>query len=205
MNNLPLFTKRYAPDLIPPTLEYVDTLLLLLLIAFAIGALLLGFSLNRRKSNKSSTTLPLIIYSSLQTLLLIGLSYALAIGQAEDFWLNMTKGLLAGTLYLIGNSIFYLVSWLIFTSREALGRWFVGYFQLWSLLGIALYIPVLLSLGLWGNNLLYITLLIILYLLFRLGIIGISIHNFPMLLRRPLHIILYLCTCEIAPLLFLFG
>ena len=110
MNNLPLFTKRYAPDLIPPTLEYVDTLLLLLLIAFAIGALLLGFSLNRRKSNKSSTALPLIIYSSLQTLLLIGLSYALAIGQAEDFWLNMTKGLLAGTLYLIGNSIFYLLS-----------------------------------------------------------------------------------------------
>ncbi len=206
MNQLPLFPERYSPSLLPTKPVYEDTLIMAILIIFAISALLWANSRRKTQHKNRGVTIALIAFCSLQTLFNIGLIYAnTRQGGEANFWHDTTIGALGGLIYFVVFTLFYLLSWWLFTQSEGVIRWFQNYFEAWCILGFALYIPIIIAIGGWLSNDSFIYSISIIYLLYRITIIGSSLRVFQKLLKYPLHIILYLCTCEIAPVLFIFA
>ncbi|MDD7437227.1 MAG: DUF4271 domain-containing protein [Bacteroidales bacterium] len=203
MNNWPLFEQRYPPDTLSIGRGHQDTLVALVLIMLLVGAVFWG--LQKRNSHQQSSVSRAIfgIYAVIQSIVIIGLLYANTLGASSAYWQATGKGILFGLSYFLLNTILYSLSWFAFGTQEHVSLWFERYFTAWGALGFALFIPLFITINGIGIELLYLAMIVTIYLLFRLLLLIISLTTFPKLRKYPLHIILYLCTCEIAPLLFL--
>lgn len=109
-------------------------------------------------------------------------------------------------LLLAGFVLVYLVyAWIgyAFLSSAERRHWLMQQLALLSLWGISLYLPVmvmLLSKMPWE----WIGLLVALsYLVFRSMVVLVSLRIFVTGFRHSLHLFLYLCACEIGPVIFL--
>lgn len=206
MDNWPLYRERYAPQIfsdVPP--EFRDGLTLLLLIFLTIGAFL--YALYRRRGKNSSGTSSIVLgsYAMLQTFFTIGIVLALYSTESagELFWVKVGYGTMAGTGYFVVNTLLYTLLWFAFGESGNVLTWFRNYFILWGITGCALYLPIFTALTGVASERLILTMSAVIYLGFRIALIGQSFRVFPKLLKYPMHIILYLCTLEVAPLLFL--
>lgn len=203
MNNWPLFEQRYAPETLPAAPGYQDTLVALLIVMLLAGAIFWGLQKRHSRKPTSATKTVFRIYATLQSVVVIGLLYANTLGANGVYWEATVKGILYGLGYLLLNTILYSVSWFAFGTEEHIGQWFGKYFTAWGMLGFALFIPLFLSINGLGIELLFMIVIALIYFSFRILLLVISLTTFPKLRKYPLHIILYLCTCEIAPLLFI--
>lgn len=203
MNNWPLFEQRYAPETLPQAPGYQDTLVALVLVMLFIGAIFWGLRKRYIHKQVSAKRGVFSVYAVLQSIVVIGLIYANTLGTSDAYWRAAGEGLLLGLGYFTFNTLLYGISWYTFGTKEYITQWFGKYFTIWSVLGFALILPLIISINLSEFESLFFVLFAIIYLLFRVTLLVISLTTFPKLRKYPLHIIWYLCTCEIAPLLFL--
>ena len=207
MDNWPQFDQRYLPEVVAEVPAYRDYLIGVLLLLLAIGALLWAFYQRRNRSGGSGGGVALYPFLTVQTILLVGFLYAEMVWEKSfsvPYWLVAGSGVLYALGYLLINLLVYSVLWYAFGVPERVGQWFISFFRVWGLAGVALYIPLLLCItGIAEYGWLIYSLVGVIYFFFRMLLIYYSITIFPKLLNFPLHLILYLCTCEIAPGLFL--
>ena len=207
MDNWPQFDQRYHPDIIAEIPAYRDCLIGVLLLLQVTGELLWAFYQRNKRHRGAGGGVALYSYLALQTVLLVGFLYAEIVWSSSSsapYWLVASSGFLYGLSYLLINLLVYGVLWYAFGVPEKVSQWFLAFFRVWGLAGVALYLPLLVSItGDVGSTWVVSTLLGVTYFFFRMLLIHYSITTFPKLLNFPLHLILYLCTCEIAPLLFL--
>lgn len=207
MDNWPQFDQRYLPEVVAEVPAYRDYLIGVLLLLLAIGALLWAFYQRRSRSGGSGGGVALYPFLTVQTILLVGFLYAEMVWEKSfsvPYWLVAGSGVLYALGYLLINLLVYSVLWYAFGVPERVGQWFISLFRVWGLAGVALYIPLLLCItGIAEYGWLIYSLVGAIYFFFRMLLIYYSITIFPKLLNFPLHLILYLCTCEIAPGLFL--
>lgn len=205
MDNWPLFEERSAPRQIADTPAFQDQLVAILIILFAVGTLLWAIHQRTGRNKSIGSHFLLILFLSLQTIALIGFLYGMSVysdAGSAPFWSVATVGMLYGIGYLLLQISLYSVFWYAFGTRGSISKWFQDFFKVWGATGLALYLPLLVMLT-DGSTLLLGILSGVIYFLYRMLIIYTTFNIFPNLLKYPLHIILYLCTCEIAPLLFL--
>ena len=207
MDNWPQFDQRYQPDRIAEIPAYRDYLIGVLLLLLVTGALLWAFYQRNKRHRGAGGGVALYAYLALQTVFLVGFLYAeltWSSSSSAPYWLLAGSGFLYGLSYLLINILVYGVLWYAFGTPGKVSQWFLSFFRFWGIAGVALYLPLLVSItGGGGSTWVVSTLLGVTYFFFRMLLIHYSITIFPKLLNFPLHLILYLCTCEIAPLLFL--
>lgn len=120
------------------------------------------------------------------------------------FWTEAAKAM-AKVLALFAVSFLTNIwIWSTFGKQKVWQRWAWSYFLLSVAFGLSLLFPLLLTLisdisrnVLWSGVLLF-------FLLYRLLSFRQVLRYFPLLRTSLLHIILYLCTCEIGPLYLLY-
>ncbi len=207
MDNWPQFNQRYQPNIIAEIPAYRDYLIGVLLLLLVTGALLWAFYQRNKRQRGAGGAVALYSYLALQTILLVGFLYAELVWSSSGsapYWLVAGSGFLYGLSYLLINLLVYGVLWYAFGVPEKVSQWFLAFFRVWGLVGVTLYLPLLVSITGGGGSIWVISMLLGgTYFFFRMLLIHYSITIFPKLLNFPLHLILYLCTCEIAPLLFL--
>lgn len=207
MDNWPQFDQRYQPDIIVEVPAYRDYLIGVLLLLLATGALLWALYQRNNRRRGVGSSVWLYPFLTFQTILLLGFVYAELVWSSSGsapYWLLAGSGVLYGLSYLLINLLVYGVIWYAFGVPEKVSQWFAAFFRVWGISGAALFVPLLVSITAGDEyRWLFLGLLGVVYLGLRVLIIYHSLSIFPKLLKFPLHLILYLCTCEIAPLLFL--
>lgn len=208
MENWPLFEERYAAEVQSVTPAYVDGVLMIAILLLLIGATLWAVSRSSKAIHSIGFKITHRIASSLITIVLAGLLYGLILAgnsEASSFWSISIEGMLYTLGFFLFTTLLYTWIWYTFGLGVDRRQWLDRYFQLWGLLGFSLYIPLTITLyGLGSEMLLFIT-VVSLYIIFKALLFIMSLQTFRHLLKYPLHIILYLCTCEMLPLLFVYN
>lgn len=200
MDQQPFFEERYAPILKSEAPDYLDGLLVVLILSLILTAAQLFF---RKKSNEEPQRSLLHILTSVQTIGLLGIVATLYQSfNGSEFWQSVLQySSIFGIVFII-RQLIYLWIWLCFSRGTNKAKWFGQYLQYWTTFGVTLYLPIALMLLQWTTFHAPLLIVAATYVAFRIIVFIYSLNIFPHLHRYPLHIILYLCTCEIAPLLF---
>lgn len=144
----------------------------------------------------------LLVVSILVILMLPGEMGVRALG-VGDFWLGVGQISLGVAGALVGVTLIH--AWMVYTfcPSDRIALWWADY--LISGIGAAnlLLIPLVLRLLAPVTPMVVLTVVALIYLLYRVFVCYRGVQLFTGLRRYPLHIILYLCACEIGPLLFL--
>ena len=122
--------------------------------------------------------------------------------QPSDYWMRVL--MLMGIL-MLGFSIIYLAyCWVgyVFLDPEGRNLWNVNQIVLLTLFGLSLYIPTFLLILVPGSDYWILPVVLALYAIFRLSVVTCSLRLFTKLFNRSLHLFLYLCGCEIGPVIF---
>lgn len=205
MDNWPLFEERSAVRQIVDNPAYQDHLVAILIAMFALGSLLWSIYQRRGRKKTSGIHTILLIYLTLQPIALLGFQYAILVTDqygGEVFWSLATKGILLALGYLLLKLLIFAVIWYAFGTRGEVKGWFGDFFKIWGISGIALYLPLMISLTSAETSLLGL-LIGLIYFSFSILLIYQTLQRFPNLRKYPMHIILYLCTCKLTPMLFL--
>lgn len=203
MENLPFFEERYTPILKSEVPVYQDDLLVGFILLLAFSAFLF---IQKRRYKKEVWSGLLHFFASIQSLFLLGVTCALLVHSENSlFWDNTLFYSVILLIIFALRVIGYIWIWGAFSRGGDKKKWFSEYFRYWGILGYLWFVPILILLFNRGNYLLPLLLIGISYLAFRIIIFTRSLSIFPHLRRYPLHIILYLCTCETAPVLFAYA
>lgn len=120
-----------------------------------------------------------------------------------DFWLMVGRlSLLVGGGYVVATLI---QAWMVYTfcPTERIPLWWASYQICWIGATSLLLIPLVMRLFTPVTTTVVLAVVGVIYLLYRVFLCYRGLQLFSGLRRYPLHIILYLCACEIGPLLFL--
>lgn len=202
MDNWPFFEERFAPILKSEAPVYQDGLIVTLLFLLLATATLFVL---RLRYKKDTFGLLFLLFSAIQSIFLVSVTSVLLLKvEPTVFWENIINGTYIITTLFFTQLIIYFWIWIAFSRGANKAVWYREYFKNWSYFGYSLFIPIVLLLL--GPKTHWIALSIagVSYLAYRIVILVQSLMIFPYLRGYPLHIILYLCTCEIFPLLFVF-
>lgn len=144
----------------------------------------------------------LLLVSLLVTLLLPGSSGIISLS-VVGFWLSVGRiALWVALLFAIAT---LLQAWMVYTfcHPDQISLWWVDYQILLIIAANTLLLPLLLRLFTPMSASVLIALSGGLYVVYRVLLCYREIRIFSHLRHYPLHIILYLCACEIGPLLYL--
>lgn len=202
MNNWPLFEKRYAPETLPTAPGYQDILVALLFGMLLVAAIIWSFRKRQGSKQSSLVTAVFSVYAIIQTIVISGLIYAQLSADLTNYWRVAGWGMLYALGYFTANIASYSILWYSFGTPGHILEWYEKFLMAWGVTGLSLMIPLVISLTSSGTDTLTIFALTVIYILFRMSVVVVSLGTFPKLLRYPLHIILYLCVCELAPMLF---
>lgn len=119
------------------------------------------------------------------------------------YWQNI--GIVAGGLLLAGLLVYLAYHWIGYTflTPQESAHWRIAQLSLISLWGLTLYLPTTLLLLTSLPPIAVLGVFALLYILMRIVIVSVSVRVFVTGLQHPLHLFLYLCGCEIAPMLFI--
>lgn len=205
MEHWPLFEERYVAEVLSGPPAYLDGLLTIVLL---LSLVLAGLWTVSRSAGVRHLRAFRVVYGAANVLFALaigGLIYGLmeVAGQGMvDFWRRSAWGMLYGAGFFVVMTLGYVWIWFTFDRGNARRGWYARYFQLWGWAGAVLLIP--LGLALVGNTprVVLRIVLVVIYVLFKVLVVVHSLRTFNHVLRYPLHIILYLCGCEVLPLLF---
>lgn len=198
----PFFEQRFPVEELQSTVAYRDGLLIILLGLVLIGAIIYGYATRKQCESIYSA---FITFALLQALFVSGVLATLLQAPSDaTFWHTTLQHTLAISGGFVVSAVVTFWIWHTFSTAEKYQVWFRFYFNTTALLGGLLYVPLLLILLDPSSRSISLYLSIGLYLLFRLALFGYALRVFPRLFKYPLHIILYLCTCEFAPIVYLF-
>lgn len=120
------------------------------------------------------------------------------------YWLMVRRGALVTGGYVITTLVLYSWLWLTLFKESEWRAWVRSYLLLTFLFGIATVIPVALRLLTSLSNKYILLVAVSLLVMYKVLVVWQVLVHFPKMRRSPLHIILYLCACEIGPLLLLY-
>lgn len=181
--------------------DRADTLFLLTAPPRAIG-----------RVREMSPGLPFYLLGLLESLLVMGLMMVLLLQEegvvgamtGQTFWREVGAGALIATGVIVVTTVVQV--WLVYTfcRPEQLALWWADYLLLW-IITADLLMPLVLLLRLFTPLDRRLLLLVVgaIYLLYRGVLVYRELQIFTHLKRYPLHIFLYLCACELGPLIFL--
>lgn len=197
----PFFDQHFPLEELEATVAYRDPLLLLLLGLFLLCTTLYGYARWHKSESIQVVTVVVALFQAL--FVSASLTTLLIAPSSEAFWHRTLYHTFAiALLFLLSTAILFWV-WRTFSTRDRCREWFYFYFSATATLGALLYLPLLLLLLFPCFRILALLLTALLYLLFRISLGYYALRIFSHLLRYPLHIILYLCACEIAPIVYL--
>lgn len=226
MNNWPEFNTRYAEEVISGSPGYWESAVIayIVLVICSIG---LGFLIQGRGRSQSLLLVtsrphtlsqpreylppPLFFpLSLLHTSVMSGMVLSLLIekgagGDMTSFWVHV--GVYSGVFAAIVVICTVMYSWLTrtFGQKDQRELWLPNHFLLLFIFGHSLYIPLTCLLFSPIDSKVAMGLTLALFLLFRGWSTSRLLAIFNQLYHYPLHIILYLCACEIGPLLFILN
>lgn len=207
----------------PP--PYYDTLVAVTILLVAVSVLLYHGLLKPRGRGRTlllltapPRTIPRVgelapspayyLVGHLQSFLIVGLLAVLLLPETATmsgggFWLRVGEiALIVGGCYLIWT---LLQAWVVhtFCQSEGIPLWWADYRLFW-IIAVNLFLLIALLLRLFTPISGAATLVIVgvIYLVYRVMLLYRELQIFSHLRRYPLHIILYLCACEIGPVLF---
>lgn len=226
MNNWPTFGTRYAEEVINTFPEYWESAVVafIVLILWSIALIFLMRGRSRSQALLLVTSRPQalsqpkeylppkvffplsLLHTSIMTGIVIALFYTRG-GQVDlqAFWDHALTFTGLFGLFIIISTIIY--EWLTrtFGRDEQRGLWFPNHFLLIFIFGQTLYLPLVCLLFSTMSTSSIALLTLCLFILFRGWSVIRLLAIFNQLHHYPLHIILYLCACEIGPLLFLLN
>lgn len=222
----PTFEERYVGCTVVPTPGYweslITVLLLLLAVTAGIYALLgrkrraLALQLvtlrpsNIRSVGEHSPGPMVLLVAVLQGAVLVGILYTLLAMQSTGggpgvraFWTMV--GVHSGQVLGLFLASLILQIWLGYSFGEdaELKLWVTSYVLLSVMWSTAQILPLLLVLFLPGSRTLLLVVMAGLYIGYRMWVVWRGMAVISRVRRHPLHIIWYLCGCELLPLLYL--
>lgn len=227
MSNWPVFESRYIGEEVGVSPEYwegaVVCFIVLVICSIGLGvlirargrsqAMLLVTSSPHTLSQPREYLPPKLFFplSLLHTSVMCGMLAALLVEQAMgglsrlSFWGEV--GALSGLSAAIFGVSIGIYKWLSYTfgRRDQRELWFPNHYLLIFIFGHLLYLPLVCILFTGMDTEVVIALSLGLFVLFRIWSLARLLAIFNQLHRYPLHIFLYLCACEIGPLLFVLN
>lgn len=226
MNNWPVFETRYEEDIVSSLPGYWESSVaaFIVLVVCSIGLIFMMAWRGRSQSLLLVTSRPHALsqpreylppklffpLSLLHACVMVGFTLALLMSHGsamavERFW--ATAGVLTGIfgLFIVVSTLMYRWMSGTFGTEDQRALWFPNHYLLIFLFGHSLYLPLACLLFTELSISVVIIVTLSLFLLFRGWSVARILAIFNQLYRYPLHIILYLCACEIGPLLFVIN
>lgn len=224
----PVFETYEEAQYVDSAPAYTDSLIAVAIVLVAIGVLLyhqlirprgrgralLLLTAPPRAISRVGEMLPSVgffVVGLLESLLLVSLLVTLLLPESSGiaslslsgFWLSVGwVALWVALLFIIATVV---QAWMVYTfcHPEQISLWWADYLILLIVAANTLLIPLLLRLFTPMSVSALITVSGVLYVVYRILLCYREIRIFSHLSHYPLHIILYLCACEIGPLLYL--
>ena len=221
----PVFETYEEAQYVDSAPAYTDSLIAVAIVLVAIGVLLyhqlirprgrgralLLLTAPPRAISRVGEMLPSVgffVVGLLESLLLVSLLVTLLLPESSGvaslslsgFWLSVGRVTLwVALLFVIATVV---QAWMV-CHPEQISLWWADYLILLIVAANTLLIPLLLRLFTPMSVSALITVSGVLYVVYRILLCYREIRIFSHLSHYPLHIILYLCACEIGPLLYL--
>ncbi len=223
----PAFDGYEAAQYVDSAPDYTDTLLATTLVLVALSLLLYHMLLKSRGRGRVKLLLTappraiprvremlpsvgFFVMGLLESLLLVSLLVTLLLQETSGlaslsvtgFWLSV--GRVALRVVLLVFTVTVAQAWMVYTfcHPDQISLWWADYLILMIVAANTLLLPLLLRLFTSVSATTLVTLSGGLYVVYRILLCYREIQIFSHLRHYPLHIILYLCACEIGPLLF---
>lgn len=226
MNNWPVFDTKYPSEMVESLPGYWEMTVVAFIVLVACSIVLFFVMSWRGRSHalllvstrphslrQPKEYLPPRIFfplSLLHTSAMVGITVTLLVHSGTDialesFWRETARYSIIFALFIVLSTVIY--DWLsrTFGSEEQRSIWIPNHFLLIFLFGLSLFIPMAGLLFSLLSSKDALILMISLFALFRIWSTHRLLAIFNQLLRYPLHIILYLCACEIGPWLFMLN
>lgn len=223
----PAFDGYEAAQYVDSAPEYTDTLLAMTLVLVALSLLLYHILLKPRGRGRAMLLLTappraiprvremlpsvgFFVMGLLESLLLVALLVTILLPETSGvaslsvtgFWLSVGRvALWLALLFIIAT---VAQAWMVYTfcHPDQISLWWADYLILMIVAANTLLLPLLLRLFTPLSTTTLVILSVGLYVVSRILLCYREIQIFSHLRHYPLHIILYLCACEIGPLLF---
>lgn len=224
----PAFAERYGEVVAPPSPSHSEGVVVAVLITLFFTALFSLFSPALRRTKvlnilalragdnvKGESDTPgvgittfFLLQGAFLLAILLEAGYADKVGNAMDYtsyrWrLLAFVGVIVGAFVV--SCLVYRWIGLVFATKEEVKVWRVNYFTLLSLWSLFLFVPVLMLVMDKLSHTVSLAVALAGYVVFRIILFVRIVQIFRFSFHHPLHLFLYLCGREFAPLLLLLG